>query len=197
MHGGEQQLDEGDRLVARCAAALLEAEEFLELVDQHQDVVGVRQARLADAIDETAGAAAQRGFQEQSIELGEFAAGAEYLGRVERARQVADRRVPGAQDGDPPARAGARHVAAVERRDQSGPHQRGLAAARTADDREEAIAAQPPQQFVDLPLAAEEQVVFVRFEGPQAGKRIEGGRLGGMRRCCRGRHRHAVRERRA
>ena len=54
-----------------------------------------------------------------------------------------------------------------------GADERRFAAARRADDAQEARVPQAPEEIVDLLLSAEEQMVFVGLEAAKAGKRIE------------------------
>ena len=92
-------------------------------------------------------------------------------------RQKPDRVVLRPQGRDPPVRAGAGHEAAFERRQQPGPHERGLAAAGGAHHGEEAPAGEAAHQLVALPVAAEEEVGLLLHEGPEAGEGI-GARAG-------------------
>ena len=78
----------------------------------------------------------------------------------------------GSHDGDAPGRAGLRHQAPVERGHQSRAYERRLAAARRADDGEEARPLESPEQFFALAVAPEEEVRFGGFKGAQAGERI-------------------------
>src|SRR5262245_51720666 len=64
------------------------------------------------------------------------------------------------------------HGAAVELGDHAGPHQRRLAAARGADDGQEAVRSQELQERRGLFLAAEEQVVLVAAKRAETRKRI-------------------------
>ena len=72
-----------------------------------------------------------------------------------------------------PARPRAAHRPAVQRGDQARADERGLAAARGADDREQTSRAQAAEQFVDLCFASEKEMIFVWLERPQPRKRIE------------------------
>ena len=63
-------------------------------------------------------------------------------------------------------------VPPVKLGDHAGPHQRRLAAARGADDRQESVRSQQLEQSGGLLLAAEEEVVLVAAKRAQAGKRI-------------------------
>src|SRR5262249_30063761 len=81
------------------------------------------------------------------------------------------------KDHDFPGRTRLRHRAAVEFGDHAGPHQRGFAAARGSDNRQETGRTQELQQSCSLLLTAEEHVVFVAAEGAETGDRV-GPRLG-------------------
>jgi len=61
---------------------------------------------------------------------------------------------------------------AVEMGQQAGAHQRGFAAARGADHRQQAAAAERAQDVLALPLAPEKQVRVVGFERAQPRERI-------------------------
>ena len=67
------------------------------------------------------------------------------------------------------------HEAALQRRQQPGPHERGLAAAGGADHGQEAPAGQAPHQLVALLVAAEKEVRLLLHEGPKARERIGAG----------------------
>ena len=58
--------------------------------------------------------------------------------------------------------------ASLQARHESGADERGLAAARTADDREEAGLMQPVHQLGDLLAAPEEEQRFVLLERAEA-----------------------------
>ena len=98
------------------------------------------------------------------------------IGLDEGPREVLDGAAAGAENHHLPGRAGLGHGAAVQLGDHAGPHQRRLAAARGADDRQESVRSQQLQERRGLLLAAEEQVVLVAAKRAEAGKRI--GRLG-------------------
>ena len=90
---------------------------------------------------------------------------------VQRRGEACERRVAGAQQRDAPARAGRRHESAVQAGEQAGAHERRLAAARDADDREEALAGEPRDELVALPVASEEKVRLVLLVRAQADER--------------------------
>src|SRR5262249_15718921 len=90
----------------------------------------------------------------------------------EGSRQVLDRTAARPEDHHLPGGAGVGHRAAVELGDHAGPHERGLAAARGPDHRQEAVHAQELQQRRDLLLAAKEPVVLVAAKGAETGKRV-------------------------
>ena len=110
-------------------AALLEAEQLLELVDDDQQVLAGRDARQAHRFGQPAGAAAQRRIEHDVIGGGEsLVRRAENVRTVEGGREAADRIFARPHDRHTPARTGIHHEAAVQRRNQSGPDQGGLAA---------------------------------------------------------------------
>ena len=96
--------------------------------------------------------------------------------RHEHAAQLIQRPLAGAQQQTPPARA-TRQDASGERRKQAGAKHRRLAAARRADDAEEAGADEPGDELGDEPLAAEEVVGIHRLEARQTLERTDA--LGG------------------
>jgi hypothetical protein len=65
----------------------------------------------------------------------------------------------------------------LKRGDEARAHERRLAAARPADDREEPRRSKPPEQVVGLAFAAEEEVLLVGFERTQSGERVKQIRL--------------------
>jgi hypothetical protein len=71
-------------------------------------------------------------------------------------------------------RTGFRQQAHLKCLKQPGAHQRGLATARGAGHREEAMSREAVDHCVDLPLASEKNVSLVALERPQA-------RIGGAR----------------
>ena len=148
---------------------LLEAEQLLELIDDDEHVVvpaAVAPARTASTKPERA--AAERGFEQARDSYSPLAGSPPSTsGRSSADGQIADRVAAGTQERDAPARSGLRHVAAVQRGDQPGADERGLAAARRADDAQEARVPQAAEQIVDLLLPAEEQVVLVGLEAAQ------------------------------
>ncbi len=169
--GVEEQLDEGDGLVAgpRVLAAPLEPEQLLELVDDHEDVIPGWDPGQLHCVDKPSRSAAQRRIDEHTSEL-PFGR-PDHVRRRECGGEVTDRVFSGSEDRHAPARSRLRHRAAVKRRDQAASNQRGLAAARRADDRQESIRSKPPQQLVDLVLATEKETVLVGFEGTKTGER--------------------------
>ena len=133
---------------------------------------------LVDRFDEPQRAAAQRRFEHHPVGGRELAGllPAQDPGLIERRREMTDRILARPRDRDAPGRSGIDHQTAVQRRDQSGPHERRLAAARRADHRQKAAVPELPEQVVDLLLASEEQVVFVGLERTEPGERIGLGR---------------------
>ena len=136
-----------------------------------------RQARLLDDVDQPEIAHAQRGL-DQLVERHPAVSPPSNSTPVaaERAASAPIGSLPGRNCDHAPGRAGAGHEPAVQRRPQPAVDQRGLAAARGADDREEAVARELVDHPVDLALAAEEQVLLVLAERPQAGKGFAGRR---------------------
>ncbi len=173
--GLEQQLHERHGLVARGRhlPAPLESEELLELIDDDQDVVARRDVGLAHRVDQAALAAPERGIHQHTAGRGERALGdTDHLGYREGLRQVSERVLAWTHHHDAPAAAGLHHQPTVQRRDEAAPDERRLSASGRADDRQEPVEAKPAEQFVDLPLTSEEQVVFVGLERTQAGERV-------------------------
>ena len=185
--GFDEQADKGHGLVARMrVVAAAEPEELLELINEDQQVLVPGDSRLAHGVDQARCAAPQRGLHEHAvgirqlgIALPRLLAGieAENVARAERAREVADRILAGAQHRHAPRRAGARHVAALQRGNQARSDERRLAAARGPDHGEEARGAQPPEQVVDFRFTAEKQVVFVGLERAKTWKGVKQIRL--------------------
>ena len=178
--GRQQQLDEGAGVVTGVGtvAGFQAAEQLFELIDQYQQLVGRGQPGFAHRLHQALGAAAQRGLGVAGPVLA-VGVVVQHLGLVECAGQVADRVGAGAQIGHAPVTATAGHEAAVQPWQQAGANQRRLAAARRADDGQEARQAQPAQQLDALFVAAEEQVGLVAQEGPQPGVGVV--RVGGER----------------
>src|SRR6185369_6902575 len=134
--------------------------------------------------EQTLVAGPQRGLEEapgETVSCVFLSRRSEGFGLVEGGGQIADGVAARAEDGDPPARPGPGHGAAVEGRDQPGADQGRLAAPRGAEDGQEAGGAQPPEELVDLPLAAEEEVVLIRLERPQSRERMNTGDRPGWR----------------
>jgi hypothetical protein len=78
---------------------------------------------------------------------------------------------------DAPAGTGTRHEAALQRRDQPRSHQRRLAAARGADDGDEAGGPEPADERIGVGLAAEKEMLLVGLERPESGERVTQGDL--------------------
>ena len=147
-----------------------EAEQLLELID-HDQQVGARLEQLAlfHRFDQAEAAAVERGEQTRQ---GAGVFPIVEIGLDEGPRQVLDRAAAGPKNHHLPGRAGLGHGAAIKLGDHAGPHQRRLAAARGADDRQESVGSQQLEQSGSLLLAAEEEVVLVAAKRAQAGKRI-------------------------
>jgi hypothetical protein len=187
----EQQLDEGDGVLPRAIGRLgrtsrrsAEAEQFFELVHYYEQLHAFRQARLRDDVDEAETAQPQRGFHEflcgKSLVVPPFE---QHAGFCQRFRQRADRIAAAARTElrHAPRRAGTGHVAAMQRRPQAAIDQRGLAASRGADHRQEAMRGKLVDHAVDLALAPEEQVLLIRTKRTQARERVS---HGADRRCA-------------
>ena len=167
----EQHAHELVRRVALGRAALVEAEDLLELIDDEQEVRARRELRLADGLDEAEVAARERGEQ---AGLGVLLRRVVQVRREQRLGEMIQGRRAGMRDGNFPARAGREHLAAEQLREQAAAHERGLAAAGRADHRDEAVRTELLQQLHRLLLAAEEEVVLLRRERAQTGERIVG-----------------------
>ena len=166
---GEAQ---GDRDEVRVRFVLLRGErvgvpteDLLELVDQEEEVgVGLLQERAED-LHQARDARGLGGLTER-------ARGPLVTEGLERRRQVRGELLPGpvarGHLGDDPAVPVADEKARLERRDEAGIDQRGLAASRAPDDPHEARAMETLQQLDDLALAAEEEERLVLLEGPKA-----------------------------
>src|SRR5262249_45266563 len=96
----------------------------------------------------------------------------ERIVRMQRLGQVTDGIIAWTQYRHTPVSAGAVHRPAEQCRQQSGPYQRRLAAARRADHSQKACTAKFLNQPLALAIAPEEEMIFVILKGPQAGKRI-------------------------
>ena len=90
----------------------------------------------------------------------------------EAARESAQRAPPRTHHDHLPRRAGAAHRSPVERGDQARTDERGLAAARGADHREEPMRSEKREELGRLSLAPEEQPVLVGMKRSQTWKRI-------------------------
>src|SRR5262249_34239414 len=119
--------------------------------------------------------AAERCFQQDLICRCQFPFSSQRVGRIESGCEISDGIFTGPEFCDAPPGAGLDQKSAIERRNQAGSDERRLPASGGADDGQEARGTQPPQQFVDLFLAAEEEVVFLRLERTEAGKGIKHG----------------------
>src|SRR6516162_10994455 len=88
------------------------------------------------------------------------------------ARHRPDRITAGTELRHAPCGAGPGHQALAEGRPQPAVDQRGLAAAGSADDGQKARVGQLVDHGIDLVLPAEEQMLLILSEGPQARKGI-------------------------
>ena len=116
----EQQLHERHGFVAGVLdlPAAAEAEQLLELVDEHQHVLVGGNACLPHRLDEAERAAPQGGVENDAVRAAELAVDTEHIRRVEGPGEVADRIVAWPHGGDPPTGTGAGHEATLQRRDQ-------------------------------------------------------------------------------
>src|ERR1700677_3044158 len=132
-------------------------EDFLELVDNNQQIL-VRRTALARRLDQTKAGAAQsfeaRRFHSQSL--------------VESGPQLIHGVGPGPERRDAPPRSPFTQIAAVERWHQARADQRRLSAARQADDRHESMFVQTAQQVESLIVSAKKQVLVDLVERAQA-----------------------------
>ncbi len=175
VDGFEQQLYERNRIVPGDAvvAVTAESEQFLELIDEDEDVVVRREVCLLHGLHQAARAPAERGLEHHAVggrELGILIA--EDGRRIERRGEMAQGIFTRAHDGHPPARPSLDHHAALERRQQAGSDQRRLSAARRAGHAEKPVEPQPPHQVIDLLLAAEKEMILIGLERAQSWKRI-------------------------
>ena len=161
LAGGQEQVHERGGRFLGIHALLPEAEQLLELID-HDQQVGARLEQLAlfHRFDQAEAAAVERGEQPRQ---GAGIFPIVEIGLDEGPREVLDGAAAGPENHHLPGRAGLGHGAAVQLGDHAGPHQRRLAAARGADDRQESVRSQQLQR------------------APQSAPR--GRRTGGARRC--------------
>ncbi len=134
----QEEFDEGNGLLpgALGLTAPPEPEQLLELIDQDEHVVVGRDARESHGVGQPEGAAPERGLQQHAVRAGQrLFRHADHVRTIERLGQAADRVLAWPEDRHAPARAGGHHETALERGNQSGANERGLAAARCPDDR--------------------------------------------------------------
>ena len=169
------------------------AKQFFELIDDHQQIDALFQSRLLEDVDQSQLAHAQRGFDDfgQRQALHRILA-KQHAVLPQGASHRAYRIIAGTELGHAPRCAGAGHQALAKRRPQAAVHERGLAAAGRSDDGEKVRVGQLVDHGVDLALPAEEQILLVLTEWPQARKRVrphEGSRIvhaaGAVAACCR------------
>ena len=174
------------------------AEQFLELIDHHQEIDAIVQSRLFENVDQSLLAHAQGGFDD----IGQRQAfrgipGKQHAVLSQSASHRSDRIGAGPKLRHAPRGARASHQTLAKRRPQPAVHQRGLAAAGRSDNGEKAGGGQFVDHGVDLVLPAEKQIFLVLPEGPETRKRVrphrgsyEGSRLvhaavGALAACCR------------
>ena len=139
------------------------------MIDHQQQVVFFRQACLAVRFGDPQCAALQGDQGEGGLHGIAAAVLIEDAGTVEGFRQITDGIAPGTHDGNPPVGAGSGHHSSQDVRQQAGAHQGGFAAAGRADHRQEALVAQPGQQFIALPVTTKEEEIFIRLKRSQTG----------------------------
>ena len=149
-----------------------EAEQFFELIDDDQQILVQLHSREAGYLDQAQAAAPQRGLDHALRRRWDQVEMRQYPGFDHGPRQKPDGVVLWSQDGDSPVRTGTGHEAALQRRQQPGPHERRLATAGGADDGQKPPAGQAPHQLVALPIATEEKVRLLLHEGPKARERV-------------------------
>ncbi len=161
--GFDEQGDEGLGVLA--AGIVLVPEELLELVGDEDEVPALRQVPVLAPLDERFRAAAEERGEDLDLVLLRRRTVAEAEERLgERADRVAAR----AEVGDLPVRAGAGEIAELQRVEQAGLDEGGLAAAGGAEDGEEAGRGEDVDHLVDAGLAAEEDVELFPLEGAQS-----------------------------
>jgi len=171
--GLEQQVDEGGGrgfVGGRNVVKLAVAEEFFELVHDHQELGAFGQARLLPGFDQAPATHGKGGLDEFGEREGavvqlavQGARGGEGLGECPQG--VAARSAAG----DAPGAAGTGEEAPVQGRAQAAIDEGRLAAAGAADDGQEAPAGESVHHGVHLGFTAEEQVLLVFAEGADAG----------------------------
>ena len=157
------------------------AEQFLELVDDHEQVDPRFQPCLLDDVDQPEPAHAQGRLDNLFARhargrrcLARRRRGEQHAVLRQRVRQRRQRIAARPHHGDAPGRAGAGHQPAVQCRAQAAVDERRLAAARGPQHREKTLRCQLVDHRVDFRLATEEQLLLVGAERPQAGKRMAG-----------------------
>src|SRR5262245_42755516 len=160
----EEECDEGFGFVASALRAI--AEDFLELIDQHQHAVAVGELVLPEDLHQTEWPAPQRVLDEgDAVTVAVVPSGDSF---VQRFGQPSDRSIAGPHLDDAPLHTRLGEESALERGDHAGTEQRGLATAGDADDAQEPGSSEPPQQLVGELLAAEEDVRLLATERPEA-----------------------------
>ena len=159
----EQQVDERRGLVP--VVLVGEPEDLFELVDQNEDAVFQAGPGRFQEVGERQGSAFEGGAGEADIVL--------LRRQVQRLQQAGgedvERMVARPHLDDAPGAARFVQEAEVERRQEAGLDQRGLAAARRAGDGKEPVQTQPVDHLVDMALAAEEDVGLFAQERPETG----------------------------
>jgi hypothetical protein len=152
-----------------------EAKNFLELIDEQEDV-GVRAFEPGrEVVGDGVGA---RDFDLVGEPAQRLVARLRLEGREQRGGEVLERRLPRLHLGDAPAPAVVQKEARLQLRDEAGADERGLAAARAADDGEEPRLVELVHQLLRLPVAPEEEQRLFALEGPQPDEGVRrGGRV--------------------
>ncbi len=115
--GLEQQLDEVRGFLTGFIAALAKAKDFLELVDEQQQVGALVDGGMPVGLDEAKPASAEGGARLENVFLVFLS---EQAGLDQRLGEVGERVATRAHDGQFPRDRGAGHGAAVEFRQQTG-----------------------------------------------------------------------------
>ena len=173
--GFEEQLDERDGFLPGVldVATPAKPEQLLELIDEDEHVVVGRDAGEPHCVGQPKGAAPEGRLQQHAVRARKRVTWrADHVRMIERLGQAADRVFARPADRHAPARAGGHHEAALKRGNQTGANQRGLPAARCADDRQKPVRAKAADQVVRLLFPSKEEVILLRLVGTQPRERI-------------------------
>ena len=137
---------------------LLEAEDFLELVD-HQQQVFVRAASLSGMSQKCACALAQSFGRAVRICVKGF---------TQRGGESVDWFGPRSKHSNAPPRTGTREVPDVQLMNEARTYQRGLTRPRQTHHGDEPMVSQPDEQVINLLIATEERLVLLPLVRPEA-----------------------------